>query len=63
MKALTENQKHVLATLRVREADWTASAAEKAWQTGQRYYLDARNEARRGLARAFERGNKEATQP
>ena len=63
MKALTENQNYVIATLRVRGADWTASAAEKAWQSGQRYYLDSRNEARRGLAHAFALGNQEASKP
>ena len=62
LKTLTENQKQVLATLRLRGAAW-AEAAQTAWQAGQRYYLDSRNEARRGLARAFERGNEEATQP
>lgn len=62
MKTLTDNQKHVIATLRLRGAEWTADATECAWKNGERYYLDTRNSARRGLVREFEQGNREATE-
>ena len=61
MKPLTENQKTVLAKLRERGADFTAEATERHWRAGKPYYLDSRNSARKGLVRAFNRGNQEAT--
>jgi hypothetical protein len=59
-KKLTFNQRLVLAALRVKGADITAAATERHWRNGQRYYLDTRNSARRGLVRRFEQGNREA---
>ena len=61
-RTLTANQTEVINTLRERGADWTASATERAWLNGERYYLDTRNSARRGLVRKFEQGNKDATE-
>jgi hypothetical protein len=60
VKTLTENQREVLALLRARGADWTAEATEQAWRKGERYYIDSRNAAKRGIARRFEQGNREA---
>jgi len=59
-RKLTQEQQDVLATLRARGADWTAAATERAWRNGERYYMDDRNTARRGIMRQFERGNKQA---
>ncbi len=61
MKDLTPRQKVMLEKLRHRGAHLTAYAAERAWKNGRSYYLDSRNEARRGLVRDFERCNQEAT--
>lgn len=58
---LTENQKQVLAILRMRGADWTAEVTERHWRNGERYYIDTRNGAGKGIRRRFEQGNKEAT--
>lgn len=60
MKTLTPNQCAVLEILRRRDAWITASATEAAWRKGQRYYLDSRNGARKGIVRMFNQGNKEA---
>lgn len=60
MTPLTANQTEVLAILRKRDAWLTAAATEQHWQAGERYYLDRRNTARRGIVRAFNQGNKEA---
>lgn len=57
---LTEEQRQIIEVLRQRGADWTADATERHWKSGERYYLDSRNSAGRGLKRAFERGNKQA---
>jgi hypothetical protein len=60
MKELTENQKEVLAILRKRGAYLTASCTEDAWRKGESYYLDTRNNARKGIVLKFEQGNAEA---
>jgi hypothetical protein len=60
MNALTPNQERVLLTLRARGAEFTANATERQWRAGERYYLDARNGAGKGILRAFEQGNREA---
>jgi hypothetical protein len=59
-RTLTPNQQLVLAILRKRDAWLTASATERHWLAGQRYYLDTRNNARRGIVRLFNQGNREA---
>lgn len=59
-RTLTEDQGLVLATLRQRGAWLTADATERAWRAGERYYLDSRNSAGRGIRRAFEAGNRQA---
>jgi hypothetical protein len=60
MKTLTPNQLTVIATLRKRGSDFTAAATERHWKAGQAYYLDTRNGARKGIMRAFNKGNREA---
>ncbi len=57
---MTSNQRHVLAVLRQRGADFTAQATQEAWEAGRPYYLDSRNQARKGIVRLFEQGNREA---
>ena len=57
---LTKNQQYVLAVLRQRGDDFTANATETAWTQGERYYLDSRNKAGKGIRQAFVRGNNEA---
>ena len=57
---LTENQQYVLTVLRMRCDDLTANATATAWTQGERYYLDSRNRAGKGIRQAFVRGNNEA---
>jgi hypothetical protein len=61
-KPLTENQKNVIFTLTERGAGFTAEATKQAWQHGEAYYIDKRNDAGKGILRAFEKGNAEAKQ-
>ena len=60
MRTLTETQQYVISVLVARGACFTARCFEEAWLKGQTYYIDARNEARKGIVRAIDQGNKEA---
>jgi hypothetical protein len=57
---LNNNQQALLKVLIQRGAWLTAESAKDAWEKGERYYLDTRNPARKGLVRWFERCNKQA---
>lgn len=61
MTILTAHQLSVIQSLRDKGADFTANATKSAWENGKAYYLDTRNSARKGLVRAFNKGNKQAT--
>lgn len=60
-RPLTDTQQQVLATLRNRGAEWSASAAEDAWRKGRPAFFDARNAATKGIKRLIARANKEVT--
>jgi hypothetical protein len=61
MKTLTAHQLSVIQALRDKGADFTANATKQAWECGEAYYLDTRNPSRKGMVRAFNKGNKQAT--
>lgn len=47
MKTLTPNQQFVLESLRRKDDDWIAAATERAWKSGESYYIDSRCPARK----------------
>ena len=61
-KKMTPDQEHALQLLTDAGAGMTAAATRDAWEKGESYYLDMRNPARgrRGVLRAFNKGNKDA---
>jgi hypothetical protein len=58
---LTPDQQFALRLLESKGAGMTAAATRDAWEKGETYYIDTRNPARRkGVMRAFNKGNRDA---